>query len=78
MVSFQASISALDSHVSFKQAAELEGSEVDIPDTVVDLFEADVLADADGGHVDSLAIPADAAVGAYVANLEAIGILEGG
>jgi hypothetical protein len=53
VLSFQASISALDSHVAFKQAAEFERAEVDVPDAVIDFLEADVLADADGRDVDS-------------------------
>lgn len=76
VMSFQASISVLDFHVAFKQAAELERSEVDVPDAVIDFLQADVFADADGGNVDPLGVPADAAVGADVAGLEAIRILE--
>ena len=41
-----------DPHVPLKQAPELERSEVDVPDAVVDLLEPDVFADADGGDVD--------------------------
>ena len=36
----------LDSEVFFKQAAELDRAEVDVPDGVVDGLEADVLASA--------------------------------
>jgi hypothetical protein len=76
MVSFQSSISILDSHVSFQEAPELERSEVDVPNAVVDLLEPDVLAGAHGGDAHPLAISTDATVGAHVASLEAIRILE--
>lgn len=54
MMPFQTSISVLDSHVAFKEAAKLERSEVDVPDAVIDFLQADVLADADGGNVDGV------------------------
>src|SRR5712692_3130297 len=66
----------LDLHVSFDQAPELERSEVYVPDTVVDLLQADVFADADGGDVEPSPIPADATVGTDVAHFEAVGILQ--
>jgi len=40
-VAFQSAILVLDAHVSFVEAAELEGTEVDVPDAVVDFLEAD-------------------------------------
>ncbi len=63
--------------MSFDEATELEQSEVDVPDTVIDLFEADILTDAGGGDIDPLAIPSNAAVGADVADFEAVRIFEG-
>lgn len=66
----------LDSHESFVKSAEFERAEEDVPDAVIDFFEADVLTGADAGDVDPMAIPADAAIGADVASLEAVGVLE--
>lgn len=45
-------VGVLDLHVPIVQPAEPEGAEVHVPDTVVDLLQSDVLADAHGGHVD--------------------------
>src|SRR2546422_8850011 len=63
-----------DLHVPLEQAPELERPEVHVPDSVIDLFEPYVFADADGGDVDPSPVPANAAIGAHVAHLEAIGI----
>ena len=71
-------MSILDAHVPLEQPAEAQGPEVDGPDAVVDLLEADVRAHADRGDVDPAVIPANAAVRADVAHLEAIGIFERG
>jgi hypothetical protein len=43
-VSFEASIFILDAHVSLKQPAQLERTEVNIPYAVVDLLQANVFA----------------------------------
>jgi hypothetical protein len=61
-----------------RRTNELECAEVDVPDPVVDLLEADVFPDADSRDVHPAAVPADAAIGAEVAVLETIGILERG
>src|SRR5258705_999143 len=74
----QSAIRILDAHVPLEQPAEPQGPEVHIPDAVVDLLEADILAHAHRGDVDPAAIPPNAAVGADVAHLEAIGIFERG
>ena len=66
----------LDSRVPLEQPAELEGAEVDGPDPITDLLKAHVFADADRGNVHPAADPANATVGADVADFEAIGILE--
>src|SRR5436305_398485 len=58
------------------QAAEFQWPEVDGPDSVVDLLQSDVLTSTDDRDVDPAAVPANAAVGAHVANLEPIGVLE--
>jgi hypothetical protein len=39
----------LDSHVPFVEAAELKRSEVYVPDSIVDLLQPNVFADAYGG-----------------------------
>lgn len=44
----QSAIRALDAQVAFQEPAELQGPKVEIPDPVVDLFEAHVLPDVDG------------------------------
>lgn len=76
VVSFQSSIGILDSHVPFKETAEPERSKIDVPDAVVDFFEPDVLVDAHTRDADPLTIPTDAAIGADISDLEAIGIFE--
>ena len=39
VVSLQSSVSIIDSHVSFKQTGQLERPKVNVPDSVVDLFQ---------------------------------------
>ncbi len=75
-MSFESTILVLDAHRAFMESAELQGAEIDVPDTVVDFFQADVLSGADGGDIDPTRVPANAAVGADIADLEAIRILE--
>ena len=65
-----------DFHPALEQSAELERAEIDIPDSVIDLFEPDVFTDAGSGDVDPLVIPADAAVGTDVAYFISIRVLE--
>jgi transposase len=61
----------------FKEYGLPKRIRTDIPHPVVDLLQPHVLADAHGGDVDpGVLLPADAAVGAHVAHLEPIGILE--
>jgi hypothetical protein len=76
VVSLQSSVGIHDAHVTFEQTAEFWRSEIDIPDAVVDLFKADVLANAGRRDVDPLAVLPYAAVGADIAYLEAIGVFE--
>lgn len=59
------------------EAAELQGAEVDVPQSVVDLLEADVLTGERVADVDPLAAPSDATVAAHQAQLEVRGVLEG-
>src|SRR5688572_3308351 len=61
----EATIGVLDLHVAIEQASEFQRTEVHRPYTVIDLFEADVLADANGGDVYPAALPADPAVGTH-------------
>ncbi len=58
------------------ESAEFEWAEEDVPDTVVDFFEADIFPGADDGDVDPMGVPSNAAVGADVANLEAVRVFE--
>jgi len=72
----QSALLVFDSHVPLEQPTELEGAEVDGPDPITDLLKAHVFADADRGDVQPAAVPANATVGADVADFEAVGILE--
>ena len=74
--SLQSPIRVFDAQVSLEQTAQLEGSEVNVPDSIVDLFEADVFANADGRDVHPAVVPPDAAIRADVADFEAIGIFQ--
>jgi hypothetical protein len=40
-VSCESPVGIFDAHMSFEQATEFEGSEVNIPDPIVDVLEAD-------------------------------------
>ena len=62
--------------MAFVQPAQLERTEVDVPEAVINLFEAHVLAGADDGNIDPVGVPADPAVGADVTELKAVGIFE--
>ena len=53
-MAFESTILVLDAHVSFVKSAELERAEEEVPDAVVDFFEADVLTGADDGDVDPM------------------------
>src|SRR5437867_10257248 len=76
MSTIEPPVLVLNPHVALAQTAEPQRPKVDGPDAVVDLLKADVFADADSGHVHPPAVPPNAAVGAHVAHLEAIGVLE--
>jgi hypothetical protein len=75
-VSFQSTGDIFDAHVSFEEPAEFERAEVDIPDAIVDLLEADIFANAGVRDVDPLVVPPDAPVSTHIAHLEAVGVLE--
>ena len=50
--------------MAFVEAAECERAEVDVPDTIVDFLQANILPGADDGDIDPVRMPADAAIGA--------------
>src|SRR5262245_11514177 len=75
-MTIESPVLVLNSHASLVQAAKLQRSEVDVPDPVVDLLQSYVLADADDRHVHPVTVPANAAVGTDIPNLEAIRVLE--
>lgn len=65
----------LRSACSAQGGAELEGAEVEVPDPIVDLFEAHILPGSDGRDVHPAAVPPpDAAIAANAAHFEAVGI----
>jgi len=51
-VSIEPTVGIFDLHLSFQQSPELESSEVDVPDAVVDLFQVDLFAHADLADID--------------------------
>jgi len=62
--------------VFFEQAAELERTEVDVPDTVIDFFETDILTHAGNRDIDPLAVPSYTTVSADVPHFETVRVLE--
>lgn len=66
-----------DCTLLFMEATEFDGSEIDFPEAVVDLLEADVLLGEEMADVDPAGVPADAAVVADAADLEVGRVLEG-
>jgi len=60
------------------QAADFERSEVDVPNAIVDLFQADVFAGAAHADIDPLVVPSDTAIGADVSHFESIWIFQRG
>jgi hypothetical protein len=64
-------------HVALIEATDLERSEVDVPDAIVDLLEPDILPSANDADINPRSVPTNAAIGADVAYLEAIRILKG-
>jgi len=67
----QSTIGILDTAVALQETTQLEGSEVDIPNTVIELH---VVAGTDGRDIDPVVFPTDTAVGADVTHLETIGV----
>jgi len=72
----RSSLVILDPENPFVHPAELERSEVYLPDAVVDLFESDILAGERVGDADPVMFPADAAVATDEPDFEVTGILE--
>jgi hypothetical protein len=60
----------------FQQPIEFEGPEVDVPHSMINLLEPDVLAGTADGDVDPLAIPPNTPVGTDVAAFETVRILK--
>jgi hypothetical protein len=60
----------LDPHVTLVQAAEPQRPKVDVPDSIRNRFETDVLADAHDRDVHPARVPANTAVGADVPDLK--------
>jgi hypothetical protein len=46
-MSCEFTIVIFDAHMAFEQPTEFEWGEVDIPDAIIDFFEADIGSDAD-------------------------------
>jgi hypothetical protein len=61
----------------FTQPTAFEGPEGDVPHTLVNVFEPDVLAGTAAGDVNPLAMPPEAPVGTDVADFETVGVLKG-
>src|SRR6266851_5952100 len=76
MAAIESPVLILNPHVTLAQAPETQRPKVNVPDAVRDLFQADIFPDADGGDVHPPAVPPNAAVGADVADFEAIRVLE--
>ena len=76
MTSLQSTISILDAHVPLEETTELERAEEDIPDAVVDFFEAGILASTADGDIDPIVVPTDASVGTGVSEFKAVGIFQ--
>src|SRR5574337_29732 len=62
--------------MSFMEPAEFKRGEIDVPDAIVDFFQAHILSGADSGDIDPVRVPADAAIRTDIPDLEAIGIVE--
>jgi hypothetical protein len=56
-----------DHEMSLNQSSELEGSEVNVPQSVVYFLESDVLSDECGSDVDPFMFPPDPAVSTEIA-----------
>jgi hypothetical protein len=68
----------LNAEKSFVHFSEAQWTEVDIPDAVIDLFQADVFTTKSLGDADPMSIPSDPTVAANEPNLEVSRILDWG
>ena len=68
--------SSVELPVVLVESAKQDGTEVERPDAVIDLLQADILLDDAGADVDPAFLPADAAVAADAADFEVAGILQ--
>ncbi len=66
----EAAVSIFNAHVFFAEATEFQGAKIHVPNSVVDLFQADILAGAGNANVDPGTVPADAAVVTDVASFK--------
>jgi len=64
--------------VFFEEASEFEWPEIDVPDAIIDLFEADILPHTGNGDVDPLGVPTNPPVRADVPGLEPVGVFQWG
>ena len=60
------------------ETAEPDGSEVNVPEVIVDLLEADELGGENVAHVDPVRVPSDASVPADSSDLEVSGVFDRG
>ena len=58
------------------ESTQPDGSEVDVPEVVVDLLEADALGGQDVAHIDPVGVPSDASVPADSSDLEVSRVLD--
>lgn len=77
MLALQSPVGILDSHAPLQEPSQLQRSKIEVPDAVINLLEADVLAGAGDRDVHPVAFPTDAAIGAHVAHFEAVGVFQG-
>lgn len=66
----------LNTEKSFVHSSESQGTEVDIPDAIIDLFQADVFTAQGVGDADPMFIPSDPTVATDETNLEVSRVLE--
>ena len=67
MAAKQSTISILDATVALQETTQLEGPEVEVPDSIIDFFQANVITGTNGGNIDPVVLPADTAMGADIA-----------
>ena len=73
----EATVSIFYAHLFFAEAAEFQWPKIHVPNSVVDLLQADILAGAGNADVDPGTVPADAAVVADIASFEMCGVFKG-